>query len=102
MARHQPTSGMQNGGDTNRKWKYLLNGKRWRRDFNGYPHIFDHARLKYATADMARRRPTSATYIGTQDDGDANRKLKSFLKVKNGEAISTSAVPYLSRAWSKM
>ncbi len=33
-----------------------LNGKRMRRDFNGYPHISDHAQLRYGTADTTRHR----------------------------------------------
>ncbi len=37
----------------NRKWKLLLIGNRWQSDPNGYQHIFDHARLKYGTADAA-------------------------------------------------
>ena len=39
----------------NGKYKNLLNRKRWRRNFNGV-HIFDHARLRYGTADIARHR----------------------------------------------
>ncbi len=38
-----------------------MNGNRWRSYSNGYPHIFDHARLRYDTADMARHRPISGT-----------------------------------------
>ena len=70
----RPISGTQNGDGTNRKWKYLLTGRRWRGDFSGDPRptFFYHARLRYATADMGRRRPTS----GAQNGDDTNRKWK--------------------------
>jgi len=38
--------------------------------FQRLPHIFDHARLRYATDDMTRRRPTWET----QNGDDTNRK----------------------------
>ena len=34
-----------------------MNRRRWRRDSNGNPHIFGHARLRYGTDDMTRYRP---------------------------------------------
>ena len=61
---------------------------------HGYPHIFDHARRRYATVDMARRRPTS----GTENGGDTNRKWIQPLS----DDLAMSSVAYLSRAWSKM
>ena len=33
-----------------------LYSRRWRSDSNGYPHIFDHAQLRYYTADTAWHR----------------------------------------------
>ena len=32
------------------------NGKSWQSALSGYPNIFDHARLRYDTADMVRHR----------------------------------------------
>ena len=40
-----------------------MNGNRWRSDSNGYPHIFDHARLRYDPADTVRHRPTPETQM---------------------------------------
>ncbi len=67
--RHGPTSGTQNvcqeTGSGNRKWKQRFNGKNWRFDYNGYHHIFDHARLKYNTDDMARHREPKMSTLRT-------------------------------------
>ncbi len=48
----------QDGGQQNPEVEITLDGERWRQNSNFYPHIFGHARLGYATADTARRRPT--------------------------------------------
>ena len=38
-----------------------MNGKSWRSDSNGYPHICDHGRLSNVIADTVRHRPKSGT-----------------------------------------
>jgi hypothetical protein len=53
-----------------------LNGKSWKSDSNGYPHMFDHARLKYVIADTARHRPISGT-----GNVDKNRKWKPEMEI---------------------
>ena len=41
---------------------------------NGYPHIFDDARRRYSTVDMARRRPTSGTKMAAIQTGSGNNR----------------------------
>jgi hypothetical protein len=46
----------------------------YRRNSNGFTHIFDHARTNGDTADIARRRPSSAI----QDGGTAIFELQIY------------------------
>jgi len=47
-----------------------LNGKWWRRDSNGYPHIIDNARPHCVTANIARRCPTTEIQDGGYQAGN--------------------------------
>jgi hypothetical protein len=51
---------------------YLCLYYTYKLNFNAYPHIFDYARLRHASADIVRCRPTS----GIQNGGHENRKWK--------------------------
>ena len=56
IARRRPTTGIQNGGLYTGSTLYLCNGMRYQRNSNGYPDIFDHARLIADTADVGQCR----------------------------------------------
>jgi len=49
----------KDGGQQKPEVEITFERQRWRRDSNGYPHIIDHARLHYVTANIARRGPTT-------------------------------------------
>ena len=48
---------IQNGCQETGSTSYQLNRMRYRRNSNGYTHIFDYTRLTGDTADIVRRRP---------------------------------------------
>jgi len=48
---------------------YLWNGMRYHRNYNEYPHIFDHARTIGDIADIGRRRPTTVIQNGMLQTG---------------------------------
>jgi len=56
------------------KWKWLLNRKScWRGGSSGHPHILDHARLRFDTADdMARHRLISELRCRPWEMGSGN------------------------------
>jgi len=58
-------------------------------NFNGYPHIFDHARPRYGTADIVRNWSTS----GMQNGGHQTGSRNNFWTERDGDALSTAA-PY--------
>ena len=94
-ARHRRTSGTQNvcqeTGSGNRKWKQRFNGKNWRCDYNGYPHIFDHARLTHDTDDRARRRESKMSATKPEvETGSGN----NFWTEGAGDAIPTTTTTF--------
>ena len=58
-----------------------MSGRSWRSDSNGYPHIFDHCRPRYDTADTARYHPTSETPNVGHGTGSGNRKWKPEVEI---------------------
>ncbi len=56
-----------NSRPRNRKWKpeveITFEWKQMAKRFQRLPHIFDHARLRFGTDDMARHRPTSESQM---------------------------------------
>ena len=64
IARRRPTSEIQNGGHQSGSTLYLWNEMTYRRNSNGFTHIFDHARINGDIADFFRRRPTSEIQYG--------------------------------------
>ena len=55
-----PSTGNPRWRPPKRKRQKLVNGLRWQRDFNFYPHIFYQARLGYDIVDIARHFMMSA------------------------------------------
>ena len=53
------------------------------RVYNGYPHIFDHARRQYVTAYIARRCPVIEIQNGGHQAGSGN------VERRDGESIPT-------------
>jgi hypothetical protein len=60
IARRRMTTEIQNGGHQTGSTLYLRNGMTYCRNSNGFTYIFDHARTNGDSADIARRRPSSA------------------------------------------
>ncbi len=51
-----------------------MNEKSWRCDSKGYPHIFDYARLRNGSADIARhRKPEMSVMEPEVDTGNENK-----------------------------
>jgi hypothetical protein len=70
----------------------------WRSDSNGNPHICDHGRLRYVTADTARRRPISGTGNVDKKPEVETGSGNNFGTERVSEAIPTATPTFATMA----
>jgi hypothetical protein len=86
IVRRQPTSEVQNGGYQTGSTLCLWIVLTYRRNSNGFTHIFDHSRTNGGNADIVRCRPTSTMQNGGHQTGSTLylRNEMTYRRISNG------------------